>query len=372
MAGLIVAGPFEDSSRRLLGGATVSLFTEGTSVLAAVWTDAAGRVPAANPRTLDAYGQLPATYAATETIDAVVNGGRVTLPVNLPTLLVDGSVSTVKLAAGAVTAAKVAADVATQAELDADVAAQAATYLRVKPLVNLTFDGDSQTVSGTFGETYPNQTVRGMDTRATFANVGIGGQTLANLMTTAAARVDSLYQAGGKNICLVWVGTNDLAVSAVTAATLQANLETYCAARRAVGWKVVVFTLLPRSDALSAANYDSKRLTFNTWLAANWTTFADAFCDVAAVPGIGVAGNETNLQFFDSTLVHMSSSGYALVARLARTALANLGVPAIARQITRSLWVPAVLMSASGGGETSMSTLNAYSVWNMPNTGCRS
>ena len=120
MAGLIVATLFEDTSRRLLLNTPITLYNTGTSVLATVWLDAAGTLAAPNPRTTDAYGNLPATYADAETVDAAVNGGRVTLAVNLPALVLNGSV----------TPAKLSFDPATQAELDAAVAGAPGRELR--------------------------------------------------------------------------------------------------------------------------------------------------------------------------------------------------------------------------------------------------
>jgi hypothetical protein len=93
--------------------------------------------------------------------------------------------------------------------------------------------------------------------------------------------VDALYDATlfpGRRISVLMIGASDIFAS-VPAATIQTGIQTYCNARRAKGWEVIVCNILP-SNAW-AAPQNTIRTTVNSWLVANWSSFATAFADVS-------------------------------------------------------------------------------------------
>lgn len=94
----------------------------------------------------------------------------------------------------------------------------------------------------------------------------------------------------------IWSGIDDLA-SSVTPATVYSNLQAYCAARHAVGWKVIVFTL-PSNKFV-----DNTRDQFNTLLRANHA-FADGFVDFASTP-FNPDGSWANTGIYQSDGVHL-------------------------------------------------------------------
>lgn len=94
----------------------------------------------------------------------------------------------------------------------------------------------------------------------------------------------------------IWSGIDDLA-SSVTPATVYSNLQAYCTARHAVGWKVIVFTL-PSNKFV-----DNTRDQFNTLLRANHA-FADGFVDFASTP-FNPDGSWANTGIYQSDGVHL-------------------------------------------------------------------
>ena len=113
-------------------------------------------------------------------------------------------------------------------------------------MTQIAFDGNSMTASAF--TTWP------ADVSASIGDVlnrnfGVSGQTTIEMIADAVAQIDICYHAGyHKNICVCWEGTNDLKLGAARA-DAQARLVTYCQARQAAGWQVVIVTILPRSDA---------------------------------------------------------------------------------------------------------------------------
>lgn len=143
--------------------------------------------------------------------------------------------------------------------------------------------------------------------------VAASEQTLAD-MQSSATDVDNLYADHRLQNAIVvcWGGTNDLYFGA-SAATTISRLSTYCTARQAVGWKVAVLTLLPRSEPGTPGTFEADRATVNTSIRANWQTYADHLIDVAADPRFD---DETDTTYFHTDLVHLNNTGRGAVAEL--------------------------------------------------------
>ncbi|MDN7120315.1 hypothetical protein INN71_02800 [Nocardioides sp. ChNu-153] len=230
---------------------------------------------------------------------------------------------------------------------------------RTKPIV-LGFDGDSQTTSGhqQWGMSMQNQVLRGLGSQVTTFNAAVGGQDLNNMIGRGAAYVDVHYDAdAADNILVAWAGTNQMGS---TLEVVQSLYQQYVAARRAAGWKVVVGTMLPRSNAGTPADYETKRQAFNTWLRSNWMTFADALADLAADSRIGDAGDETNLTYYRPDLVHINNTGAMVVAQYVRGALATLGLGSVTRP-PESVFVPATNQMIAAG--TPADVLRGSAAW---------
>lgn len=202
-------------------------------------------------------------------------------------------------------------------------------------------------------------------------NKGVGGQAVDDMITDAPAEVDVLYSNTPHGYVLVtkgdsltqghyggagqvdyadsypnqlfamfdatelthsWVvflgGTNDLHNS-VAAATVITRIQTFCAGRKAAGFKVLVMSILPRSDAGNPGGFEAARATVNAALRADFNvattdarifkpaagiTYADGFADIAANNVIGDAGDELNTTYYQADQCHMKPAGYTYLA----------------------------------------------------------
>lgn len=250
-------------------------------------------------------------------------------------------------------------------------AASDARYFNKSKTPNVVFDGDSLTAGSgsSAGRSYPSQTVVGLDSRATHSNIGLSGATMQMILDRAAATVDPLLVTEGMNVVVLRAGTNDLFFSAgaTPPEDVHADIVAYCNGRRAAGWKIVVTTITPRSDASTPANFETSRQTLNTLIRNNWTTYADALADIAADPLLGDAGDETNKQYY-TDLVHHTDNGYRVSADIVRRALGRLGLvqsrPPI--PVGPSLWLPAKVFDSSGGTATTSVDSFSNRAWQFP------
>lgn len=142
----------------------------------------------------------------------------------------------------------------------------------------------------------------------------VSGSTLTDLNTRATSD-DALINPSLINILTVLIGANDLSTS-ITAATFVADLKTYCLARIAAGWKVVVMTILPKANDVT---FNAKRNSANTLIRAD-TSFYDALVDLAANGTIGpdAAATDTSL-YFDG--VHPTVLGNSIIAPIVVTSV---------------------------------------------------
>ncbi|MFH0916647.1 MAG: GDSL-type esterase/lipase family protein [bacterium] len=183
------------------------------------------------------------------------------------------------------------------------------------PIGNIVFDGDSLTAGSTATDPYPSQLMRRFRPGVEWANLGIGGQRLKDMLDRAPDDVDPLYDSRlGQNVVVVWGGTNDMRHWNHSPATVYSRLREYCLSRRQMGYTVVVLTLLPRSDGDYPANFEADRQAVNRSIRATWPGFADAMVDVGSDQLIGRQGSELDRRFFSGDRVHLNDLGLSVVA----------------------------------------------------------
>lgn len=137
-------------------------------------------------------------------------------------------------------------------------------------------------------------------------NFAQGGSTLVTA-TARAATVDAVLDSSrAHNILTVLFGANDL--QTLTDVQFESQLQTYCQARRTAGWKVIVGTVLPSTGA----GYNTKRNAVNTWIRANWASFADGVADQAADPVIGPDAAAADPTYYSGGL-HPTAAGQLLM-----------------------------------------------------------
>ena len=88
--------------------------------------------------------------------------------------------------------------------------------------------------------------------------------------------------------------------------------------------KIIVGTMLPRTGGFTApmvsATFETQRLAYNTWLRANYATFADTLADYGADAIMGNVANCTNTAYYaDQT--HPASGGHAILASICAAAV---------------------------------------------------
>jgi hypothetical protein len=217
--------------------------------------------------------------------------------------------------------------------------------------VNLVLAGDSQTRGGTAGSTPLSTPISTYNPLLFVTNKGIDGDTVATMITEGPTVIDTLFVPGATNILHMWAGTNDMCSAGATPAATFANLQTYVNARKAVGWKVVIGTMLSRTgtNPIGGETCDADAVTYNALIRAS--SFASAVNDFGANLEIGPSGKFSNATFFVADGIHPNSltvnnilgpTVYSSVMTL--TGIATKAAIAVAH-------------TASGGGAGSASTI---------------
>lgn len=188
----------------------------------------------------------------------------------------------------------------------------------------IVFDGNSLTYRPADVDVtpYPTQCVRLLgEAQYEWYNYGVGGQTTPSMTADAPTQIDIHYdRRRAKNIVVAWELSNDIFFGN-SAATAYANFVAYCNARRAVGFSVIVLTVLPRSGVATPGTFEADRQTVNTLLRDNYRSFAHGIADVAADSRIGDSGDENDTTYYKPDLVHLTNVGAGVVAQIVADAI---------------------------------------------------
>lgn len=104
-----------------------------------------------------------------------------------------------------------------------------------------------------------------------YTNVSLSGKSTTALVLSAPTNVDPLFneQLPGRNICILWEGTNDLYLhAAMTGIEAYNKIKEYGINRWERGFKFIPGTLLPRTG--DGANQEDRRLVCNALLRQAW------------------------------------------------------------------------------------------------------
>lgn len=194
----------------------------------------------------------------------------------------------------------------------------------------IVFDGNSLTAGqgATSGQDYPAQLINLLTalgvTGIAHYNFGVGGQTTSDMDSDVTTQIDPLILGGVQNILFAWEIGNDIYYNGNTTAA-ETRFQNYCLDRQAAGWTVIVITLTPRNQSSAfgdtISQFNTKLNNANTWLRANYTSFASGIVDVAADSRLS---DYTDATYF-SDGIHYTDAGYGVVAELALPVL--LGLP---------------------------------------------
>lgn len=207
--------------------------------------------------------------------------------------------------------------------------------------INLVLEGDSITRGGAlpigtaYGETALADAALSGWPITLAGNLAGDGNTMTNVAARAAT-ADALLSSGKRNVLSLLIGTNDIVGGGTAPATVVASIKSYCQARQAAGWYVIVCTDLSRG-----VSADPSLRTFNSLLAAD-TSFYSALVDFGADPRIGPVlqaptASENTTYIADtvhptaagrSVMVPIWISGFRVAAGRATPAVASITVSA--------------------------------------------
>lgn len=143
-------------------------------------------------------------------------------------------------------------------------------------------------------------------------------------MITGGATIDAQRSSRTRHLA-AWGGTNDIALSGASGATVYGRIVTYGTARKSAGWPVVIILgILPRQ---TGGAFETARASVNASLRADFPTatafanvytgspgYGDIFIDVEGDADIGQDGDQNNTAFFDPDTIHLKNAGYAKIA----------------------------------------------------------
>jgi lysophospholipase L1-like esterase len=159
-------------------------------------------------------------------------------------------------------------------------------------------------------------------TTVTVYNLGISGQTTAQMSSDAVAQVDSLFNSGVTSIVVAWEVGNDLYYNGSVNDAIT-RFWAYCDARKAVGFKVIIINCPPRDQGTdfgdNSAQYNAKLVSANALL-ADYGSHADGLIDLAQDSRF----QGYNLTYYDADKVHFTDAGYQVIADLVKRKIQEL------------------------------------------------
>lgn len=155
-----------------------------------------------------------------------------------------------------------------------------------------------------------------------FFSRAIGGQTQTQINANIATKITPFVRRG--DVIVLWEGTNDLSVNALTGAQAYANLVTYANTVRALGAKLIICTVIARDFTTDAADLMDRIDDYNELVRANQSSICDALCDLAADPLFDTRADASNTTYYLADKLHQTQVGQDYIAGLISTTLNTL------------------------------------------------
>nr|QDP20670.1 hypothetical protein FNV92_00225 [Bradyrhizobium cosmicum] len=176
------------------------------------------------------------------------------------------------------------------------------------------FSGDSITQDIVGNVSFPDQFTA--NTGRANINIGQSGDTAADANTNYSSQIAPSYNASTSSVIVFLYGTNDIQALGHTDVQLRSDLTSLVGKARATGYYAAIGTLLPRNDVGNGWNstMEGYRVALNTWLRANWQTFANGLVDFGAIAELQ---DPNDFHFADA--VHPTDRGKRPMAELVRT-----------------------------------------------------
>jgi len=147
--------------------------------------------------------------------------------------------------------------------------------------------------------------------------------SIADRVATLDALIDPNYTpVSGRSerayILVMMVGTNQHVTNGYTHA---ADVGTFCLARQARGFRVLLCTLPNRTDGFAARWNDYASEYHTTIKGAGWAAAhgVSQIIDVASIAEVGATGAADNTTYFEADKVHMKFAAHELIGALVET-----------------------------------------------------
>lgn len=174
---------------------------------------------------------------------------------------------------------------------------------------NIVFEGDSITSAGA---TFADYAALLIGPSIAYQKTAVGGSVIADLVSRATADDALISATRSPDVLFVFAGTNDINDGA-SAATATADLKSYCLARRAAGWKVIVAT------PISRITVDATITDYTNAIIAD-SSFYDVLCDFHADTRFD-AGSYSDTTYYSGDGVHPGAVGQAALGVIAKAAI---------------------------------------------------
>jgi hypothetical protein len=128
---------------------------------------------------------------------------------------------------------------------------------------------------------------------------------------------DGLYSNDfDSNFAILWIGTNDIGNNRPVK-DIENAIQAWHIARKAVGWKTITYTILPRTDKkilpMTDTIFESRRVEINSWIRSTYQHWSDGLVDVAADSRLQDPNNTT---YFCADKIHPIGEGLKVVISL--------------------------------------------------------
>lgn len=169
-------------------------------------------------------------------------------------------------------------------------------------------------------------------------NVAVAGDDMRHANARAPLYVDPLLGAYGSGVCVLWEGTNTLIQDGYNADITFAKHYQYCKQRKALGWRVLMGTIVNRRyvgyGVEDDGRHEAARLAFNAQVRNTATQF-DGILDVGADEILGADRAAWDTTYFRDG-VHLTEAGAARVAALAEKVIPSLVTPLMYFPVVKS------------------------------------
>lgn len=182
------------------------------------------------------------------------------------------------------------------------------------------YDGDSRTAGNDVPDSanwWQNRTTGYFKKYAVTSNLAVAGSSIMDWASQGASRITGFDSTRRGNILANGgMGINDIQALGRTAAQLETDYQTYCAAVLGLGFSLVVGTVLTVHN-MGGSPFTQLSL-FNTWLRANYSTTlgASALVDLDGDPRLTLMDSSVS----DDT-IHLNPVGQFIWSELYNTAL---------------------------------------------------